>query len=454
MTQDKSNFTSQQDRLPPQSIEAEEVILGGIMLDPSAMSRISERLVIDAFYINAHKDIYQAALRLYSQGLPTDLLCITNWLSDNGLLFRIGGRNKLASLVDRTVSAVNIDALADLVMEKYQRRQLILAGTEIVQLGYATETNLPVILDEAEQKVYSITSEHSASDLVHISHALADTFTEIEARHAGTGSPAARTGFYDLDSILGGGFRKGRLYVLAARPSVGKSALAGNLALNVAKTGKMPICVFSLEMSTDEYVQRFLSSESGIENNFLETGNVSDSQWQPLSVAIATLSEQQIFINDESCPSLNQIRSQVRRISSHYGGVGLVIIDYLQLMALDTDSRVNMAQRVGEISRGLKRLAKDLDVPVLALSQLNREVEHRNDKRPVLSDLKDSGAVEQDSDVVIMLYREEMYNPDTPDRGIAELVVRKQRNGPTGTVKLLFDHQFTRFKNLSRGRSF
>lgn len=290
--------------------------------------------------------------------------------------------------------------------------------------------------------------------MVHISHALADTFTEIEARHAGTGSPAARTGFYDLDSILGGGFRKGRLYVLAARPSVGKSALAGNLALNVAKTGKMPICVFSLEMSTDEYVQRFLSSESGIENNFLETGKVSESQWQPLSVAIAELSEQQIFINDESCPSLNQIRSQVRRISSHYGSVGLVIIDYLQLMALDTDSRVNMAQRVGEISRGLKRLAKDLDVPVLALSQLNREVEHRNDKRPVLSDLKDSGAVEQDSDVVIMLYREEMYNPDTPDRGIAELVVRKQRNGPTGTVKLLFDHQFTRFKNLSRGRSF
>ncbi|QLE52721.1 hypothetical protein FD724_32675 (plasmid) [Nostoc sp. C057] len=279
-------------------------------------------------------------------------------------------------------------------------------------------------------------------------------FKSHEARHAGTGSPAARTGFYDLDSILGGGFRKGRLYVLAARPSVGKSALAGNLALNVAKTGKMPICVFSLEMSTDEYVQRFLSSESGIENNFLETGNVNESQWQPLSVAIAELSEQQIFINDESCPSLNQIRSQVRRISSHYGGVGLVIIDYLQLMALDTDSRVNMAQRVGEISRGLKRLAKDLDVPVLALSQLNREVEHRNDKRPVLSDLKDSGAVEQDSDVVIMLYREEMYNPDTPDRGIAELVVRKQRNGPTGTVKLLFDHQFTRFKNLSRGRSF
>ncbi|MBD2451364.1 replicative DNA helicase [Nostoc sp. FACHB-152] len=448
------NFTSQQDRLPPQSIEAEEAILGGIMLDPAAMSRISDRLVSDAFYINGHKDIYQAAQRLYSQGLPTDLLCITNWLSDNGLLLRIGGRNKLATLVDRTVTAVNIDALADLVMEKYQRRQLIKAGTEIVQLGYATEAEFTNVLDEAEQKVYGIASEQNKSDLVHISHALANTFTEIEARHAGTASPALSTGFYDLDSILGGGFRKGRLYVLAARPSVGKSALAGNLALNVAKTGQFPICVFSLEMSTDEYVQRFLSSESGIENNFLETGNVSDGQWQPLSQAISALSEQQIFINDESCPSLNEIRSQVRRISSHYGGVGLVIVDYLQLMAEAADSRANMTERVAEISRGLKKLAKDLDVPVLALSQLSREVEHRNDKRPILSDLRSSGAVEQDSDVVIMLYREEMYNPDTPDRGIAELIIRKQRNGPTGTVKLLFDHQFTRFKNLSRGRNF
>ncbi|MBD2498213.1 replicative DNA helicase [Nostoc sp. FACHB-280] len=448
------NFTSQQDRLPPQSIEAEEAILGGIMLDPAAMSRISDRLVADAFYVNAHKDIYQAAQRLYSQGLPTDLLCITNWLSDNGLLFRIGGRNKLATLVDRTVTAVNIDALADLVMEKYQRRQLIKAGTEIVQLGYATEAEFTNVLDEAEQKVYGIASEHSASDLVHISHALANTFTEIEARHAGTVAPALSTGFYDLDNLLGGGLKKGRLYVLAARPSVGKSALAGNLALNVAKTGKLPICVFSLEMSIEEYTQRFLSSESGIENNFLERGAISEGQWQPLSGAISQLSEQQIFINDESCPSLNEIRSQVRRISSHYGGVGLVIVDYLQLMAEAADSKANMTERVAEISRGLKKLAKDLDVPVLALSQLSREVEHRNDKRPILSDLRSSGAVEQDSDFVIMLYREELYNEDTPDRGIAELIIRKQRNGPTGTVKLLFDHQFISFKNLSRGRGF
>jgi replicative DNA helicase len=274
-------------------------------------------LIADAFYINAHKDIYQAAQRLYSQGNPTDLLYITSWLSDNGLLFRVGGRNKLATLVDRTVTAINIDAFANLVMEKYQRRQLIKAGTEIVQLGYATETELPIVLDQAEQKVYGIASEYSATDLVHISDSLADTFTEIEARHAGTASPAVSTGFYDLDSLLGGGFRKGRLYVLAARPSVGKSALAGNLALNVAQMSRLPVCVFSLEMSTDEYVQRFLSSESGIENNFLETGRVSNNQWQPLSQAIASLSELPIFINDNSCQSNSQFASRNSQLLPH-----------------------------------------------------------------------------------------------------------------------------------------
>lgn len=453
MTQEL-DFSSDYNRLPPQSIEAEEAILGGIMLDSQAMSRISDRLIADAFYIAAHKDIYQAAYRLYTQDRPTDLLCLTNWLADNGNLFRIGGRNKLVTLLDRTVSAINIDALADLVMEKYQRRQLIKVGSEIIHLGFETETDLPIVLDKAEQKVYQITSQGSPVDLVHITHSLAHTLSEIEARHAGTASPALPTGFHDLDNLLGGGFRRQRLYVLAARPGVGKSALAGNIALNVALLNRLPVTIFSLEMSEDEYVQRFLSSQSGIENSFLETGRVSNNQWQQLSQAISCLSDLPIFINDNSCPTLTEIRSQVRRVSSQYGGVGLVVVDYLQLMAEGTDFRLNMAQRVGEISRGLKKLAKDLHVPVLAMSQLNRELEHRHDKRPILSDLKDSGSVEQDSDVVIMLYRDEIHHPDTPDRGICELILRKQRNGPTGTAKLLFDHHFTKFKNLSRSRGF
>ena len=449
------NFQSNTvDRLPPQNIEAEEAILGGIMLDPEAMSRVCDRLTPETFYIACHKDIYQAALRLHTQGRPTDLLSLTSWLADNDILFRIGGRQKLATLLDRTVSAVNIDALAELVIDKYRRRQLIKAANEILHLGYETETELPHVLDAAEQKVFSVTQQRSSDDLIHISDCLAQAYQEIESRHAGTSSPAISTGLYDLDGLLGGGFRPKRLYILAARPSVGKSALAGNLALNVAQSQRLPVVIFSLEMSRDEYVQRFLSCESGIENSLLETGRLSNQQWQPLSQAIAQLSEQGIFINDNSCPTLSEIRSQVRKTSAHYGGVGLVIVDYLQLMAEGTDSRLNMTQRVGEISRGLKKLAKDLEVPVLALSQLSREVEHRNDKRPVLSDLRDSGAVEQDSDVVIMLYRDEVHNPDSPDRGISELIVRKQRNGPTGTVRLLFDNQFTKFKNLVRQRAF
>ncbi|YAF99346.1 MAG: replicative DNA helicase (plasmid) [Nodularia sp. CChRGM 3473] len=364
------NFDIATDRLPPQSIEAEEAILGGIMLDPEAMGRVGDHLVADAFYITAHKDIYQAANQLYAQGKPTDLLYVTTWLADHDLLSRIGGRNKLATLVDRTVSAVNIDALAALVMEKYQRRQLIRAAHSILNLGYETETELQDVLDQAEQTVFNITSTRSTTDLVHISDSLINTFQEIEARHAGTTSPALATGFYDLDNLLGGGFRRKRLYILAARPSVGKSALAGNIALNVGQLNKLPVAIFSLEMSNDEYVQRFLSSESGIENSFLETGRLSNNQWQPLSHAIGQLSEQPIFINDNSCPSLTEIRSQVRRVSSQCGGVGLVVVDYLQLMAESVDSRMNMTQWVGQISRGLKKLAKDLDVPVLALSQL------------------------------------------------------------------------------------
>ncbi|MGF2037246.1 MAG: replicative DNA helicase [Nostoc sp. CmiVER01] len=454
MTEQLNFQSTTVDRLPPQNIEAEEVILGGIMLDPEAMSRIVDRLIPEAFYISSHKDIYQAALRLHTQSRPTDLLSVTSWLTDNGLLFRVGGRDKLATLIDRTVSAINIDALAELVMEKYHRRQLIKAANEILHLGYETDTELPLILDAAEEKVFSVTQQRSHDDLIHISDCLVDAYQEIESRYAGTSSPAISTGFYDLDGLLGGGFRPKRLYILAARPSVGKSALAGNLALNVAQSQRLPVAVFSLEMSREEYVQRFLSSESGIENSLLETGRLSNNQWQPLSQAVAQLSEQGIFINDNSCPTMNEIRSQVRKISATHGGVGLVIVDYLQLMSEGTDSRMNMTQRVGQISRGLKKLAKDLDVPVLALSQLSREVEHRNDKRPILSDLRDSGAVEQDSDVVIMLYRDEVHNPDSPDRGISELIVRKQRNGPTGTVKLLFDNQFTKFKNLVRHRQF
>ncbi|QKQ76117.1 replicative DNA helicase [Nostoc sp. TCL240-02] len=432
------------DRLPPQNIEAEEAILGGILLDPEAISRVSDRLLPEAFYISAHKDIYQAAVRLHTQGKPTDLLSVTSWLTDHEMLTRIGGRNKLATLVDRTVSAVNIDALAGLVMEKYLRRQLIKAGNEIVHLGYETETDLPTVLDQAEQKVFGVTQERPQSSLVHISDTLINNFQDIEDRNQGIALPGIPCGFYDLDAMTSG-FQRSDLIIVAGRPSMGKTAFCLNLAHNIAASYKLPVAVFSLEMSKEQLTQRLLASEAQIESSYLRTGRLSQTQWEPLSRAIGILSEMPIYIDDTPNITVTQMRSQARRLQAEHGTLGLIVIDYLQLMEGGGDNRV---QELSKITRQLKGLARELSVPVIALSQLSRGVEARTNKRPMLSDLRESGSIEQDADLVIMLYRDEYYSPDTPDRGIAEVIIAKHRNGPTGTAKLLFNPQFTKFQNL------
>ena len=771
------------DRLPPQNIEAEEAILGGILLDPEALSRVSDRLAPEAFYISAHKEIYIAALRLHTQGKPTDLLSITSWLTDHDLLTRIGGRNKLASLVDRTVSAVNIDALATLVMDKYLRRQLVKAGNEIVQLGFETETELSIVLDRAEQKVFSITQSRPQAGLVHISDTLINTFQDIETRHQGIALPGIPCGFYDLDSMTSG-FQRSDLIIVAGRPSMGKcvaydteilladgsistiaeiydrrqaelltltddwkleitqpsafvddgmkpvfrvttrlgrsvettithpyltiqgwrqlyelkvgdqiavprkidvfgtkiirecevkrlasvigdgcepattipkmifqlersllslflnhlfatdsgasllksgqvqlgyrtysekvarqiqhlllrfgiiaalksrsrqhqdsyrtewqlditdthaiktfiseigifgkeealakieaqtqhdlvsvqkeliaaakgkeprnvfhqingrkkynyslsgegaltrerqwkatntdqqlatgdvywdeivsielmgykqvydltipvthnfvandicvhnTAFCLNLAQNIAALYKLPIAIFSLEMSKEQLVQRLLASEAGIESGYLRSGRIAQTQWEPLSRAIGILSEMPIFIDDTPNITVTEMRSQARRLQAEAGtDLGLIVIDYLQLMEGAGDNRV---QELSKITRNLKGLARELRVPVIALSQLSRGVESRTNKRPMLSDLRESGSIEQDADIVMMLYRDDYYNSDTPERGVAEVNVVKHRNGPTGTVRLLFDPQLTKFKNLAK----
>jgi replicative DNA helicase len=434
------------DRLPPQSIEAEEAILGGILLDPEAVGRVRDRLVPEAFYINAHRDIYQAALTLHAQSKPTDLLTITSWLTDNDKLTRIGGRNKLATLIDRTVSAVNIDALAELVIEKYQRRQIIKAGNEIVQLGYETQTELPEILERVDKKASDIAlGSKAGGGLTHIADTLVDAFQEVETRSQGLVLPGVSCGFYDLDA-MSRGFQRSDLIIVAARPSIGKTAFALNIA-NFVSAAKLPTAIFSLEMSKEQLVQRLLASETGIESGLLSTGRISNTQWESLSRAIALLSESPIYIDDTALITLNHVRSECRKLQKIKGELGLVVIDYLQLMSGSGDDDVRELSR---ITRGLKQLARELNVPVIALSQLNRGVESRTNKRPMLSDLRQSGSIEQDADLVMMLYRDEYYNPDTPDRGIAEVIVAKHRNGPTGTVKLLFDPQYTKFRNLAR----
>ncbi|MDV2994347.1 MAG: Replicative DNA helicase [Chroococcidiopsis sp. SAG 2025] len=435
------------DRLPPQNVEAEEAILGGILLDPEAIGRVSDRLIADAFYIDAHKEIYRAALQLHSQGKPTDLLCVVGWLSDRELLSKIGGKSKLVQLVDRTVSAINIDALAGLVMDKYLRRQLITSGNEIVQLGFETDKELATVLDQAEQKIFGVTQERPQQKLVSISDTLIYTFQDIESHNQGIAQPGLSCNYYDLDAMTGG-FQRSDLIIIAGRPAMGKTSFALGLAHNIARLHKFPVAVFSLEMSKEQLVQRLLSSEAGIESQRLRTGRIAQNEWELLSHAIGELSDLPIYIDDTPNITVMEMRSQARRLQAEKGKeLGLILIDYLQLMEGSGDNRV---QELSKITRSLKGLARELNVPIIALSQLSRSVEARNSKRPMMSDLRESGSIEQDADIVIMLYRDSYYNPDSPDRNIAEVIIAKHRNGPTGTVKLLFDPNLTKFVNLAK----
>jgi replicative DNA helicase len=374
-------------------------------------------------------------------------MTVTTWLTDRNQLEQVGGLTKLAQLVDRTVSAVNIDQYAVLVEDKYQRRKLIEAGNNIVQLGYETAVPLETVLDRAEQEIFSITQERPQQDLVSIGETLNQTFQDLENRNEGLALPGISSGFYDLDSMTGG-FQRSDLIIVAARPAMGKTAFCTNIAHQIAAgKQKLPVAVFSLEMSKEQLVQRILSSEAKIESNRLRSGKISQNEWEPISTAIGNLSELPLFIDDTPNITVTEIRSKVRRLQAEQGGtLGLVLLDYLQLMEGSSDNRV---QELSRITRSLKGLARELNVPIIALSQLSRGVEARTNKRPMMSDLRESGSIEQDADLVIMLYRDEYYNPDSPDRGIAEVIITKHRNGPTGIIKLLFDPQFTCFRNLA-----
>ncbi len=436
------------DSIPPVNIEAEEAILGGILLDPEAMARVADTLVKEAFSLQAHQEIYHAAQVLHVQGKPTDLMAISTYLADRGLLDKVGGTTKLGQLLNRTVSAVNIDRYNSLVMEKYSRRQLIKAGHEIVDLGYETAKDLEIVLDESEQKIFRLTQERPQQGLVAIAETLVNAFNTIEDLHQETALPGIPSGFYDLDGITSG-FGRSDLIIIAGRPAMGKTSFALNIAANIAKQQSLPAAIFSLEMSREQLAQRMLASEAKIPSNRLRSGRISQNEFEPLINAVTNLSELPIFIDDTANLSVMQMRSQVRRLQGQTKQeLGLVLLDYLQLMeGSGSDNRV---QELSKITRSLKQLAREINAPIIALSQLSRGVEQRTNKRPMLSDLRESGSIEQDSDLVMMLYRDEYYNPDTPDRGIAEAIIVKHRNGPVGTVKLLFKGELTKFENLAK----
>jgi replicative DNA helicase len=728
---DTPNFRSTS-LIPPQNIEVEEAILGGILLDPEAIGRVAEKLIPEAFYIPTHTDIYKACLDLNGQGKPTDLLTLTDWLIDQKQLEKIGGQAKLIQLLERTVSAVNIDSLAVLVMDKYIRRELIKAGTEVTQLGYAADRPLEIVLDESEQQILNLTQARPKQGLTPIKEIVATTYQDIQDRHDQLIPPGLTSDFSDLDGMTGG-FQRSDLIIIAGRPSMGKclaydseivladgsiktiqelyhqqeaeiltlnnnwqfslikpsayiddgikpvfkvttrlgrsiettlthpyltsdgwrklaeikvgdkiavphivpifgkevlpnerlanlieelescnenddayipsevftltqsqitlvlvnvfdsdgyeafttgeenwinhsanskklvkqvqhlllrfgiiaeieprlsdrdypsifkwrlairddlsmkiyteifctygnaredgfiisqnssfkrfddnqiywdeiisieytgekqvydltipdthnfvandicvhnTAISLNIAYNMARLHKLPVLVFSLEMSKDQLVQRLIASEAGVDSNRLRAGRISPNEWDSVYKAVDRISELPIYIDDNASMMLMEMRSQARKLQAEHGGtLGLIMIDYLQLMEGSSDNRV---QEISKITRGLKGLARELQVPLIALSQLSRGVEARNNKRPMMSDLRESGSIEQDADLIIMLYRDAYYNPDTPDRDITELIITKHRNGPTGVVKLVFDPGLTKFKNLAR----
>lgn len=436
--------------LPPQNMEAEEAILGGILLDPQAISRVIDKLRPEMFYESNNKTVYEAALALHSQGKPTDLIAMTTWLTDHGKLQGIGIKQKLGSLTDSVISAVNIDALAELVIEKYDRRQLIRTGNELVQLGYQTEVSIDEVKNQAEQKVYAITQSNRSSNLSKIGDIALLNYQETVDIYNGLKPSGIPYGYYDLDAMTHG-LQRGNLIYVAGRPASGKTSYAMNIASHVGGKLKLPVAIFGFEMTKEENTKRFLSVESHVELGKIISGKLSSEEWIRYREAVSRLqNEYNIYIDDNTANSVNSIHSACRSLTAQTGELGLVIVDYIQLMDEPGFKSGERQLELSQISRKFKKMAGELNCPVMVLSQLSRSVEARADKRPIMSDLRDSGSLEQDANLVMMLYRDEYYNPESIEKGVAEIIIVKHRNGATGTVKLLFDAEYTQFKNMER----
>ncbi len=418
------------------------------MLDKDALVKIGDVIVPDDFYDERHQQIYEAILELYAKNVSIDILTVTNWLEEHKLLDRVGGSSYLTQLVNAVPSSAHISHYAFIVRKKGTLRKLINAAGEITNLGFGEEGEMEDILDAAEQKLYNISQKHLKQNFVSISNILHSTFERIDELHREKGKlRGLPTGYVDLDNLLGG-LQKSDLVVLAARPSMGKTSLALDMMRHVAVNHKVPVGIFSLEMSKDQLVDRLLSSQSDVNLWKIRTGHLNDDDFEKIGQAMGELSESPIFIDDAAGSNIMEIRTKARRLQAEHG-VGLIVVDYLQLM--EGRNQENRVQEVSEISRALKLLARELNVPVLALSQLSRGVENRPDKVPQLADLRESGSIEQDADVVMFIYREEMYKgKDAKRPHVAEIHIKKHRNGPTGQIDLFFDQDKTSFKNLDK----
>ena len=442
-------------RVPPHSIEAEQSVLGGLLLDNAAWDRIGDLVTDGDFYRDEHRRIYRQIRSLLEKGKPADVVTVAEALDAAGESEHTGGLAYLGELANNTPSAANIRRYAEIVRERAILRQLVAAADEIAgnalnPLGRDAKT----LLDEAEAKVFEIAEKGArvSDGFVHINPLLTQVVERIQELHDRdnpsdiTGVP---TGFLDLDQKTSG-LQAGDLIVVAGRPSMGKTAFALNIAENVALHAGLPVGVFSMEMGGTQLAMRMMASIGRLDSHRVRTGRLNDEEWSNLSMALGKLHEAPIYIDETGGLNPVDLRARARRLHRQCGKLGLIVIDYIQLMSSARQNE-NRATEVSEISRSIKSLAKELQVPIIALSQLSRKVEERNDKRPMMSDLRESGAIEQDADVIMMLYRDEYYKPDSPDKGIAEIIIGKQRNGPTGTVRLAFLGQYTRFDNLAQG---
>ena len=439
-------------RVPPHSIDAEQAVLGGLMLAPGALDNVADRLAEDDFYRKDHRLIWRAINELANKGMPCDAVTLGDWFESNGLAEMVGGAGYLIELANSTPSAANIAAYAEIVREKSVLRQLIDAGTSITEDGYRPEgKSVHEVLESAEQRVFHIAESgaRGKKDSVSMREAVKDAFKLLTERYQNRGQlTGVSTGFTDLDELTSG-LQPSDLIIVAARPSMGKTAFALNIAETAALGSKKAVVVFSMEMSSSQLAFRLISSVGRIHQQHLRNGTLEEEDWPRVSNAIALLSDAKIFIDDTPSLSPVELRSRARRLKREHD-LGLIVVDYLQLMQVQ-GTQENSATEIAEISRSLKGLAKELKVPVIALSQLNRSLESRTDKRPVMSDLRESGGIEQDADVIMFIYRDEVYNKDKQEnKGLAEIIIAKQRNGPTGKVDLRFDGSLTRFDNLAR----
>lgn len=437
------------DRIPPQNLEAEQAVLGAVLLQSEALITAMERVRSEDFYLTEHQLIFEAMVQLGEENQPIDLVTLTTKLRDKQQLEDVGNVTYLTKLANAVPTAANVDYYAQIIEEKSMLRRLIRTATQIVSDGYAGGEDVSGMLSDAERRILEISNRRSGSGFIAIRDVLMEVFERVEFLSANKGGMTGiPSGFPDLDKMTSG-FQRSDLIIVAARPSVGKTAFALNIAQNVGVRAKETVAIFSLEMSASQLVQRMLCAESNVDAGRMRTGQLENDDWEKLTMAIGALSEAKIYIDDTPGVTVADIRAKCRRLKKEQG-LGMILIDYLQLIHGRGKPGENRQQEVSEISRTLKQIARELEVPVIALSQLSRGVEQRQDKRPMMSDLRESGSIEQDADIVAFLYRDDYYDKESEKKNIIEIIIAKQRNGPVGTVELVFLKNYNKFVSYER----